>query len=98
MACYDLHQVVKIVGIVICLGIMIVLMIFIPTTIAQIDLTGNDFYDACYELDYLIDENINISACKKYLQSNPDATGQEVLDHLDGRNVDIINSPLLRDT
>ena len=98
MSCYNVHQVVKIVGIVICLCIMVCLMIFIPTTVDQIDLTGNDFYDACHELDYLIDENINISACKKFLILNPDATGQEVLNHLDERNVDIINSPLLRDT
>ena len=77
-------------GVVLCMGVYFVGF----SDHANLQQIGN----ACHDLYYLTDENINIDACVQYLNSNPDATGQEVLDHLDRRNVDIINRPLLRDT
>ena len=80
---------------IIC-GVVLCMAIYFVGFSDQANLKQID--NACYDLYYLTDENINIDACAKYLNSNPDATGQEVLDHLDRRNVDIINRPLLRDT
>ena len=62
------------------------------------DQTRNEIPNACYNLEYLMDVNINISGCKKYLVSNPDATGQDVLDHLGVKTAEtVLNTPMLRD-
>ena len=58
----------------------------------------HEITNACYNLEYLMDVNINISDCKKYLASNPDATGQDVLDHLGVKTVEtVLTTPMLRD-
>ena len=58
----------------------------------------HEITNACYNLEYLMDVNINISGCKKYLVSNPDATGQDVLDHLGVKTAEtVLITPMLRD-
>ena len=62
------------------------------------DPTRHEIPNACYNLEYLMDVNINISDCKKYLESNPDATGQDVLDHLGVKTAEtVLTTPMLRD-
>ena len=58
----------------------------------------HEITNACYNLEDLMDVNINIRDCKKYLVSNPDATGQDVLDHLGVKTAEtVLITPMLRD-
>ena len=88
-------------GLYVLCAVCSIILIVVAISVGDLVLNplNTEVLDACYELEGAINRSIDRPSCVEYLEANPTATGQEVLNHLGVKTADeILSNPLLRDT